>query len=969
MKNSETFCRTAAKQICFAALCALTAQVCGAVDTSSAPGVVLDHQVIEYGWFKTAPKVFISDPEILILSNGDYLAAHALAGESSDSDNSGRTSVFRSTNAGVSWSKVLEITDLLRASMIEHNGAVYLIGVNNDATGNKAVIARSTDFGATWTKSALFSKGGSATPNNPVVADGRIWNAASTASFSAAADAANLLLDSAWILRGGFPAVDDAWPGGFIGEGQIAHSPDMGTFIIPKVKYEPLTALARICPVTGFVAFDPDRDFVALPGGEKKIGAGYDPLSGRFYALTQPILPIHSGSSIATDMIRNSAAILSSKNLYNWRIESFFLYSSRIDTDGFCYMNFDIDGDDMVLVSRTAWPVSGTSDNPRRGHDSNLLTFHRLENFRTIRPDYYLALSGGTVRRFERTPDPRDHDLPHGDFALGSSFDGAPLSSPDALGADSSSGDVYIRESGGRVLRFDALGNYIGSVASSPVALQTGSLTIAPPPRGECAWSRSSSGGWMDQLNWFYWGIPGTDEDIAVFGSAATGAATVTLPSISHDWQFNADGDTEKWTSNNVNLLAASGGLLSGQPATDDPYIMRAGQSFFGSDVPSVTVRLRVSTTRSFNLQFYWGTAQYTGYSGDRVVTAAYNGKGEFRDVVFTPGGHQNWDGQLIKSIRIDPVNGGTETFEIDSITVQRRTTPLKGVRFRHSHAYTLNGEGILELKSVSGLSTVEALRGQHQIAMPVVLDNAADFYSEPGSTLSFAAGLDLAGNTLSVTGSGLFLPGGLTMNSGILSVELGSTVTLNPGAIEYSGTLECSTPSGFSPAAGDTFQILQSTGGAFADTFSAVALPPLPDGLGWDSAELYSNGSVSIVLQAPTAWLSANNLPTDGSADFIDTDGDGMDNYSEWKAGTDPRDSSSRFLVGLPAAQSAAGFKVQWNGLSGRSYRIERSTNLLVSPPFQPLQTCIPGIDGILEFTDQEMENNPDAFYRVIIE
>jgi len=410
--------------------------------------------------------------------------------------------------------------------------------------------------------------------------------------------------------------------------------------------------------------------------------------------------------------------------------------------------------------------------------------------------------------------------------------------------------------------------------------------------------------------------------------------------------------------------------MLTGQPSTADPYVMRSNVAFFGNEAPSVKVRLRVNTTRTYNLQFYWGTAQSSGFSSNRVVSASYNGKGEFRDVVFNLSAHAQWSGQLISAIRIDPVNGGTETFEIDSVTVIHRTIPLKGLRFRNNHAYTLSGPGTLELKSDSGVSTLEALKGQHQVSVPTVLANPAQFSSLPGSTLAFSAGLDLAGNLLAVSGNGLNLTGEVIMNGGKLSVELGATVTAAPGALDFNGTLECNAPPGFNPAAGNTFQILQSTGGAFSGTFNEVILPPLPDGLGWDASALYSAGSVTIILRAPIAWLNSHNLPTDGSADFIDSDGDGMDNYSEWKAGTDPRVSSSRFLVSAPPLQTVTdGFKVQWNGLSGRTYRIERSTNLEDSPPFQPLQTGIPGINGLQQYIDNNLGNNPAAFYRVVIE
>lgn len=43
-------------------------------------------------------------------------------------------------------------------------------------------------------------------------------------------------------------------------------------------------------------------------------------------------------------------------------------------------MDWVFDGDDIIAVSRTAFPE--TRGLPARQHDANFLTFHRISNFR-----------------------------------------------------------------------------------------------------------------------------------------------------------------------------------------------------------------------------------------------------------------------------------------------------------------------------------------------------------------------------------------------------------------------------------------------------------------------------------------------------------------------------------------------------------------------------------------------------------
>jgi hypothetical protein len=86
---------------------------------------------------------------------------------------------------------------------------------------------------------------------------------------------------------------------------------------------------------------------------------------------------------------------------------------------------------------------------------------------------------------------------------------------------------VLIGEESGRILRFDALGVFLGVVASSSTPLRRVRLNLAPPPTSRRAWVRVASNDWDEPMNWFYWGRPDAPGDIAVFGSAIDDDCTV----------------------------------------------------------------------------------------------------------------------------------------------------------------------------------------------------------------------------------------------------------------------------------------------------------------------------------------------------------------------------------------------------------------------------------------------------------
>ena len=121
--------------------------------------------------------------------------------------------------------------------------------------------------------------------------------------------------------------------------------------------------------------------------------------------------------------------------------------------------------------------------------------------------------------------------------------------------------------------------------------------------------------------------------------------------------------------------------------------------------------------------------------------------------------------------------------------------------------------------------------------------------------------------------------------------------------------------------------------------------------------------------FQSPTSmisygWLQQYGLPTDGTADTADPDGDGLNNWQEWQCGTDPTNALSalRLLTPVPVG---SGLAVSWQSVAGVSYFLERSTT--ASSGFMPLATGIPGQPGTTTtFTDTNAIGAGPFFYRV---
>ena len=100
----------------------------------------------------------------------------------------------------------------------------------------------------------------------------------------------------------------------------------------------------------------------------------------------------------------------------------------------------------------------------------------------------------------------------------------------------------------------------------------------------------------------------------------------------------------------------------------------------------------------------------------------------------------------------------------------------------------------------------------------------------------------------------------------------------------------------------------------------------------------------------------------------IADSDNDNFLDGDEVIAGTDPNNPLSKLEISAIELRDDGSSQIQWESVTGRTYRIFRSTNLQSNEWGTPIGTT--NGDGTLQnFVDNNLPNSSNVFYRLEVE
>nr|MBQ4318188.1 exo-alpha-sialidase [Clostridia bacterium] len=305
------------------------------------------------------------------------------------------TLIFRSDDDGKTWYHYSELMPCFWGKMFMHDGDVYMLAVSTEY--GDLLIGRSCDGGKTFGTPVTLLRGSNGkhgndgvhkNPQNVFIHNGRIyetleWGTWANTVYCHAAMVMScdinddLLIPENWsftepvIFDPNYPEFEGMTPCTMQIEGTITASPDGHLYNIMRFGKDGYAIVYEIDTVDHEA---PLRYSHIMPfeANRVKFMIKRDEVSGRYYTIGTRIYDTNKQGT------RNLLSFMVSDDLNKWDVVcDLFDYRNIEDGKiGFQYVDFSIEGDDIIFQCRTAF------NNAHNYHDSNYATFHRIRNFR-----------------------------------------------------------------------------------------------------------------------------------------------------------------------------------------------------------------------------------------------------------------------------------------------------------------------------------------------------------------------------------------------------------------------------------------------------------------------------------------------------------------------------------------------------------------------------------------------------------
>lgn len=348
---------------------------------------------------------YLCSPSIVKTKTGRILA-------SMDTFNRGTAQnlsiIVKSDDNGKTWQWLCHLFPCFWGKLFNYDGKVYMLSMT--AEYGELQIGYSDDDGETWSKPVTLFPGAGIreelgmhqAPTPVVFQGGKLYTGVDYGSWFAnkkgyghesaivTCDLSKDIMDPASWVCSEFTPYNKDWPGAVPTsawgghEGNAVIGPDSEIYDILRNQITNQRTHTDDSVVTNGKAFilkldkeNPEEPlkfvkFIDFNGGSCKFFILKDEVSGKYVALVNRV------ADNTTPGQRNILSLSVSDDMFNWHIVKDLIDASDYSADevGFQYPSFIIDGDDILYLSRTAF--NGAANY----HDSNYITFHKLENFR-----------------------------------------------------------------------------------------------------------------------------------------------------------------------------------------------------------------------------------------------------------------------------------------------------------------------------------------------------------------------------------------------------------------------------------------------------------------------------------------------------------------------------------------------------------------------------------------------------------